>query len=433
MTASFADYPLEHLKLALLTSGFSQSALVAVMLISFAASPRDPRFVLGLFMALYGLSFVGELGIVTGFLTALPQAVVPILIAPLFLGPVLYVYICILVDGPASIRGGWLVRHAIAPGFGALVGCALLAVPGEDLMALLRDEVPEGGVTLVLAILTALLVQAYTAVLTLVYLIKGYLKLRLHGAHIRSEFSNLERKTLTWVRYALISLGLFWIATMAADLTGLTDDPVAAVALGMSELLIFYIMAISGMRQGVIFGSTEPEPPAGGSKPPVTVTDTALADPVSPEPEAVNGAVSKYAKSGLTEADMARISAKIRQAMERDVVYENSNLSLTQLSRHIGVQAAYVSQTLTQEIGANFYDFVAQARIRAAMKQLADPANQESILTIALDVGFNSKSTFNSAFKRVCGTTPSNWRRNPPVIEPTADASRAARSMSGRP
>lgn len=433
MTASFADYPLEHLKLALLTSGFSQSALVSIMLISFATSLRDPRFVLGIFMALYGTTFAGELGVVTGLLLALPQAIIPILIAPLFLGPVLYVYICVLVDGGTSIQRNWLIRHSIAPVIGTLIGCALLAVPGDDLVALWRDEMPEGGMSLVLATLAAMLVQAFTAVLTFTYLVKGYLKLRLHEGHIRSEFSNLERKTLTWIRYALINLGLFWIVTMAADISGWSDSPVVAVALGVWELMIFYIMAISGMRQGVIFGPVDPEPPVGGPAQPEPAAKALPPDTVPPAPAVAEGIGSKYAKSGLTEADMTRISAKIRQAMDRDAVYENCNLSLTQLSRHIGVQAAYVSQTLTQEIGANFYDFVAQARIRAAMKQLADPANQESILTIALDVGFNSKSTFNSAFKRVCGTTPSNWRRNPPVIEPTADASRAARSMSGRP
>ncbi|GJL97584.1 MAG: hypothetical protein DHS20C06_14010 [Hyphobacterium sp.] len=406
-----ADYPVEHLKLALLTSGLSQSLLVAVTLLAFASSPRDPRFILGVFLALYGTTFLGELGVMTGFVFAAPQLIVPLIIAPIFLGPTLYVYICVLVGGQNQVKGSWLLRHAIAPGIGAVIALSLLLAPGENLAALPRDEFEAQTLTDLFVILVTMLVLAITAVVTLIYLIKGFLKLHQHSARIRAEYSNLDRKTLSWIRFSLINIGLFWAATMAAEWVDFLDTPSGAVALLVWELLIFYVMAILGIRQKVVFGA--PPPDRGTTVLPTKTGQpgTSSEDIAGPSVATVQH-ISKYAKSGLSRRDMERISAKIKTAMDRDRIYENGDLSLTQLSRHIGVQPPYVSQTLTQEIGNTFYDFIAQARIAAAKEKLADPNGTDSILAVAMMVGFNSKSTFNAAFKRVSGVTPSEWRRN---------------------
>jgi AraC-like DNA-binding protein len=420
ITQGMVDYPVEHLKLALLTSGLSQSLLVAVILLAFATSPRDPRFILGIFLALYGMTFVGELGVMTGFIFAVPHLIVPLIIAPIFLGPTLYVYICVLVGGQNQLTWPWLLRHAIAPAIGTVIALSLLFAPVESLGALPGDDFEPQTVSDLIVSLMALLVLGITAVVTLVYLIKSYLRLHRHDLRIRAEYSNLDRKTLGWIRFSLINLGLFWVATMAADWMDFTDTPSGSVALAVWELLIFYVMAILGIRQKVVFGS----PPSG---PGTTVfpnkggPNEAASEDAAVQAVASIQNVSKYAKSGLSRSDMERISAKIRAAMDRDHIYENGDLSLTQLSRHIGVQPPYVSQTLTQEIGVTFYDFIAQARIAAAMEKLADPNETDSILDIAMTVGFNSKSTFNAAFKRVCGVTPSEWRRNTSFVKAAAN------------
>lgn len=406
-----ADYPVEHLQLALLTSGLSQSLLVAVTLLAFASGPRDPRFILGIFLALYGTTFLGELGVMTGFVFAVPQLIVPLIISPIFLGPTLYVYICVLVGGQKQVTTPWLLRHAIAPVAGAMVALTLLFAPSETLAALPRDEFEPQTLTDLIVILVTMLILAITAGVTLTYLIKGFLKLHQHGARIRAEYSNLDRKTLSWIRFSLINIGLFWGATIAAEWIDFLDTPSGGVALLVWELLIFYVMAILGIRQKVVFGAPPPDPGADAFPTGAEQSEASSEDLLRPSVSSIQN-ISKYAKSGLSSRDMARISTKIKIAMDRDRIYENGDLSLTQLSRHIGVQPPYVSQTLTQEIGNTFYDFIAQARIAAAKEKLADPHNTDSILTIAMMVGFNSKSTFNAAFKRVSGVTPSEWRRN---------------------
>ena len=74
----------------------------------------------------------------------------------------------------------------------------------------------------------------------------------------------------------------------------------------------------------------------------------------------------------------------------------------------MGALPNQVSQTLNQEIGASFFDYVARWRI-AASKPLIT-AGDASVLTVALDVGFNSRSAFYKAFKRETGLTPKGYR-----------------------
>ncbi len=118
--------------------------------------------------------------------------------------------------------------------------------------------------------------------------------------------------------------------------------------------------------------------------------------------------VAKYARSALGDERMTRIAAKLELAMTRDKLFEDPNLSLRALSDHIGVSENYISQTLNDRLGRNFFDFVNGHRIDEACHRLQDP--NASIAAVAVAVGFQSRSTFNAAFKRHAGATPSEHR-----------------------
>lgn len=94
--------------------------------------------------------------------------------------------------------------------------------------------------------------------------------------------------------------------------------------------------------------------------------------------------------------------------MDKDALYLDPNLSLQKLSRHVGALPNQVSQTLNEQIGASFFDYIAQHRIEAAKPMILDA--KASSLAVSLDVGFNSRSTFYKAFKRETGMTPKAFR-----------------------
>jgi AraC-like DNA-binding protein len=135
----------------------------------------------------------------------------------------------------------------------------------------------------------------------------------------------------------------------------------------------------------------------------------ANAPPAHPHTPTVESTEAKYAKSPLDASLRARIARKLEAAFGANELYRDSTLSLGSLSRRLGENEHYVSQVLNQELGTTFYELVSSRRIEHAKRLLiADP--DRNVLDIALAVGFNAKSTFNSAFRRCTGMTPREFR-----------------------
>jgi AraC-like DNA-binding protein len=117
---------------------------------------------------------------------------------------------------------------------------------------------------------------------------------------------------------------------------------------------------------------------------------------------------SRYARSGLTEADMDRYAARLEKRMEDGQLWRDHGLNLRSLASAIAIPPIHLSEVLNTKIGMSFYDYVNQCRIRDACDLLIH--SNDTILEISEAVGFNAKSTFNTSFKKVTNQTPSQWR-----------------------
>jgi AraC-like DNA-binding protein len=133
----------------------------------------------------------------------------------------------------------------------------------------------------------------------------------------------------------------------------------------------------------------------------------------------------KYARSPLTPAIRERIKQKLERTLMAHEVYCDSLLNLRTLSAAMKEKAHYVSQVINQDLGASFYDVVNRRRIERA-KQLLIQAPDQTVLEVAMAVGFNSKSTFHTAFREHTGMTPSGFRAR----EKTRGASQSVRSRA---
>lgn len=122
-------------------------------------------------------------------------------------------------------------------------------------------------------------------------------------------------------------------------------------------------------------------------------------------------AVARYERSGIDAAQCAAIASALTALMQGERLHEASRLDLQHLSQRSGWSPNQVSQALNQGLGQSFSEFVNGFRVAAAMACLSDPSDPRSVLDIGLAAGFGSKSTFNSAFKRATGQTPSEYRR----------------------
>ena len=106
---------------------------------------------------------------------------------------------------------------------------------------------------------------------------------------------------------------------------------------------------------------------------------------------------------------MLRIPRGAGAARPADQLYLDASLSLPKLAKHIAVSPSYISQTLNEHIGMNFFDYVNHYRVGAAKTQLS--STDSTVLEIAMNVGFNAKSSFYTAFKKETQLTPLQYRQ----------------------
>lgn len=126
----------------------------------------------------------------------------------------------------------------------------------------------------------------------------------------------------------------------------------------------------------------------------------------------VNGNGRKYRNSGLTEEESNQIIKDLNEAMLEQRVFLDRSLSLDELSNRVGTPKHHLSQVLNEFLEKSFSDFVNEYRVEEAKKLLCSEELNLSMNGIAEESGFNNRTTFNTAFKKFTGLTPSEFRRS---------------------
>ncbi len=228
------------------------------------------------------------------------------------------------------------------------------------------------------------------------YVVSVILLLRRYKARVKDLFATTEGRELTWVSWIafLAALSIVWSfldlpdSLFGVDMGG-SGYEVARFFESMFDLSIIWVIGIWGSRQKP--GLSRGEQP----KQPITTPKNAEA-------------ASKYERSALGTEQAKRIATKIEAAMQKDKLYRDPNLSLWDLAQHVSVNSNHVSQTLNATLEKSFFDYVNSWRIKDAAILLR--STSKSILEVTYEVGFNSRSSFYTAFKRELGTTPKAFK-----------------------
>ena len=118
----------------------------------------------------------------------------------------------------------------------------------------------------------------------------------------------------------------------------------------------------------------------------------------------------------VADSPQARVDPELvealQQLMDKAAVYRRMGLTLGQLAEQLDIPQYRLRQTINGALGfRNFSDFLNSYRIAEAAQRLADPEQDLPVLTIAMDAGFRSLSSFNKAFKDIQGVTPTTYRK----------------------
>ncbi len=129
--------------------------------------------------------------------------------------------------------------------------------------------------------------------------------------------------------------------------------------------------------------------------------------------EKVKEVEQKYEKSRLDNERADMYIESLLDHMEKQKPYRKSTLTLMQLAEELSMSHLYLSQIINLKLNKTYYSFINSYRVEEAKEALADPErSDESILSIAFEAGFNSKTTFNKVFKNETGKTPSQYRKD---------------------
>ena len=123
--------------------------------------------------------------------------------------------------------------------------------------------------------------------------------------------------------------------------------------------------------------------------------------------------ISKYKNSNLNAQLIEQYKTDLINAMETDKLFLNGKLSIQDVSNELNIPKQYISEVLNEHMNTNFQDFINEYRVEEFIKRLKnDHNNQFTLLGIATEVGFNSKSSFNAIFKKFKDVTPTQFKKN---------------------
>lgn len=200
---------------------------------------------------------------------------------------------------------------------------------------------------------------------------------------IKNVFSSLYNVNLSWLNFVIFGfIGIWAIDTVILIILLIIKVPSVLLEL-ISIILIFIyanIIVLRGLMKSEIFSGIEEKP--------------------------------KYEYSTLIRSDIEDYIKKLRTYMETKKPHLESSLTINQLAKKLSMPTKHLSQVINDHLNQNFIEFVNRYRIEEAKQILLDSRQYErTVLQVLLDVGFNSKSVFNRAFKKYTGMTPSKFKR----------------------
>lgn len=296
---------------------------------------------------------------------------------PLLHGVFLYYYVATVTNQQPEQKWIW-VLHLIPTITVYLYLIPFTLLPAAEKIEVFKNE-GRGYEEFLTVLLIAVIISG------IAYVFWSSWILHKHKKRIRDQFSNLEDINLKWLQFLVYGLGAVWAIVI------ITQNDIL-IYMGVSLFVI--LVGFFGVQQKNIFGNSQK-------------TAKEEDDPV---PEARPPTKEKYQKSGLTEEKEADYYDRLNKLILEEKVYTDADLSLTDLATKLDINPNYLSQLINTKEGKTFYDYINFYRVEEFKRLIAIPKNQQfTLVAIAYDCGFNSKSSFNRYFKKLTGQTPSQY------------------------
>lgn len=220
----------------------------------------------------------------------------------------------------------------------------------------------------------------------LAYLFASLVLLKKLKKRMADEFSYSEGVDLKWLRSIVFGLStvavLILLGLLMSDLFSFVSHQIKAYAIYAAFSFIPFYLLFQAIRQGIVYPVMNQSPNA-----------------------------TKYNASSLDRAGSAQLAQELSQLMGSEKPYLNGKLTLADLSAQLNIPPKHLSQVVNENFGLNFFNYINGYRVTEVKERLkSGNYTHLTLLGIALDSGFNSKSSFNSIFRKVTGQTPQAFK-----------------------
>ena len=354
----------------------------------FQKKPRALHDKILIFWLLYLGLFIGVYAFYSHELFTRFQLLSISLISLLMLhGPFLYQYIKTLVSDEIGLIWKDLLHLVPFILFNLYI---LFSSLNPDISQRLNIDLVSPGAGTPVLFSSFLILTAFSGTLYFSLTIRLFKKLDIN---IFNNFSNSANIDLYWIRKLVLVFGIIWTAlisiTVIHHIFNMFSMVFCTDGLFVSLSAFVILIGYFGLKQKVIFSSEN-----------LTVAGE------------VPRNQTKYSGSRLTDAEAKQHVEKLTVYMKSAKPYLNPDLSLPQLASELNISGHHLSQVINEQLSLNFFYFVNGYRVEAFKEKIKDPQNRNySLLGIAFECGFNSKSAFNRIFKQATGLTPSQYKK----------------------
>jgi AraC-like DNA-binding protein len=360
----------------LILFGICVGVFLGLLLISLARGNQTANRLLGLLLLSFSFSITGFLLNRTGTASDYPYLIGLSQFVLFLFGPLFYFYVKVLTRRKFSFREQHFL-HFLPFLFLIIYKIPFIIKSAPEKMALVNEHSfrMENIAILVLQIIHLFLYIFFTNKL-----------IDRHERRVKSTMSSIDKINLRWLR-----MGIYFFVSVFGVMFGFTLLFFAGtdlfhlfnIIIPLSVSFIISVMGYYGLKQPIIFPGEE--------------------ENLKPK---------KYRKSKLNDEISEEYLQKLLDHMEKEKPYLQNNLTLHRLATALGITPHQLSQILNDKLNQNFFDFINQYRIKEAQRILSHPQGQLlTILAVSEEVGFNSKTAFNTAFRKTTKMTPSEYRK----------------------
>jgi AraC-like DNA-binding protein len=223
-----------------------------------------------------------------------------------------------------------------------------------------------------------------------IYLFQAYKSSKHYEAIAFQTRSQLDDDKIKLIQYNILFIGVLFLVSMIHSYTELGSLN------GINQLLTLTIsfIILIGMLIIIYQGMDKPH----------------FYSSITPHEKELASEVNQYAGSTLTDESTNIKLERLKHVMKSEKPYKLENISIDKLAEITDIPSRHLSQIINQRLDQNFFDFINSHRIKDAQKQLESPSIRVS--EVMYEVGFSSRSSFNTAFKKYTGMTPSQYRKS---------------------